>query len=138
MKFSWQFSQQLPIADAWHFNTLSFGIPYGGIHFFQESDVNFLFVCYSLSKVYNKFSSQFPQQPLSSGAWNFSTHSSLPCHMVGFIFAWIWCQLPVCPSICPYIKHINIYVRAGVLLVSIGSQISCFNCKAYTLLYFCC
>jgi hypothetical protein len=51
--------------------------------FLYELDVNFLFVRSSVLKVYNKFLSQFPQQLLIAGAWNFSTLLVVACHMVG-------------------------------------------------------
>jgi hypothetical protein len=59
--------------------------------FLYESDVKFLYICVSVRKVYNKFSSQFPQQLHISGAWNFSTFFVLACHMMGIIFVRIRC-----------------------------------------------
>jgi hypothetical protein len=86
-KFSSQFPHKLLIADAWNFSTLFCGMPYGGIHFLYESNVNVLFICAAVRRVYNKFSSQFPQQLLIADAWNFSTLFVMACYMVGFIFS---------------------------------------------------
>jgi hypothetical protein len=71
-------------------------MPFGGILFLYESDVDFLFICVSVHAVYYKFSYQFPQQLLI--AWldslahcfgmsydgiNFCTTLSTPCLSVG-------------------------------------------------------
>jgi hypothetical protein len=67
-----------------------------------ESDVNFLFIRASVHRVYNKIYVADSSATTHADAWNFSTLFLLACHMVGFIFVWIWCQLPVYPCICPY------------------------------------
>ena len=69
--------------------------------FLCESNDDFLFVRASVRTVYMKFSSQFPQQLLITDAWNFKTFFLLACHMVGFIFVWMGCRLPVYPCVCP-------------------------------------
>ena len=70
--------------------------------FLCESDVDFLFIRVFVRRVYMKFSSKFSQQLLIADAWNFYTLFLLACHMVGYIFVWIRCRLPVCSCVCPY------------------------------------
>jgi hypothetical protein len=101
-KFSSQFPQQLLITDIWNF---------GALFLLACHIVGFIFVRIQCQlpvdlcvcpRMYNKFSSQFPQQLLILGAWSFSTLFHLACHIVEFIFVWIRCQLPVYSCVCPY------------------------------------
>jgi hypothetical protein len=72
--------------------------------FSYEFDVNFLFFCASVCKVFYKFSSpihvliNYSSQVLEL----FSTLFHLVCHVVEFIFVWVWWQLPVYSCIRPY------------------------------------
>jgi hypothetical protein len=54
-----------------------------------------LFIRVSVCRAYNKFSSLFSQQLIVAEARNFSTLFVSAFHVVGFIFVWIQCQLPV-------------------------------------------
>jgi hypothetical protein len=78
--------------------------------FLCESDADFLFIRVSVHRVYMKFSSQFPQQLLIANAWKFSTLFLLACNMVGIIFVWIGCRLPVYPCVCPKIVYEILYM----------------------------
>jgi hypothetical protein len=69
--------------------------------FLYESDVNILFIRASVHWVYNKYFSQFPQHLFIADAWNFSTLFLMACHIVGIVFVWVECQLPVYPCVWP-------------------------------------
>jgi hypothetical protein len=80
-----QFPLQLLITDAWNYSTLFWHAIWWDL-FLYKSDLNFLFVGASVRRVYNKFLSQFSDQLLISGSWNFSILFDLACHMVVLLY----------------------------------------------------
>jgi hypothetical protein len=113
------------------------------MHIYTPSlkDREYMLFCHCVSNR-NKFWSQFSQQLLVTGAWNFSTVFVLAWHMVEFIFVWIWCQCPVYLCVCPcsvnsdYLRNITsehwlnyaeIHVCSDVILLMENFRLHQYN-----------